>query len=140
VSLSSIAASAADTTPLSANQESSITTARSRIVPTNNTHAKNTITTNIPVLYAKAQDAKQLKTTLADAGFLDKRYRMTKQENDVGGEQVVVIAIPVTTECLEQWLANEWSSPLVVGHGQEKEMPLSTSQFARKQKVTMRTL
>jgi hypothetical protein len=67
---------------------------------------------------------------------------MTKQENDAEGEQVVVIAIPVTTECecLEQWLANEWSSPLVVGHGQEKEMPLSTSQFARKQKVTMRTL
>jgi hypothetical protein len=66
---------------------------------------------------------------------------MTKQENDAEGEQVVVIAIPVTTECecLEQWLANEWSSPLVVGHGQEKEMPLRlrTSQFARNQKVTI---
>jgi hypothetical protein len=74
------------------------------------------------VIYVEDRNAKQFKTLLHETGALDKRYRMTKQDDGR-------IALPVK-HGWEQQLDGELTS-MVLGKGQIV-MPLSTSQFARK--------
>lgn len=74
------------------------------------------------MIYVEDRNAKQFKTLLEESGALDKRYRMTKQDDGR-------IALPVK-HGWEQQLDGE-STSMVLGKGQIA-MPLSTSQFARK--------
>eukprot|EP00980_Cylindrotheca_fusiformis_P008402 scaffold1776_cov106-Cylindrotheca_fusiformis.AAC.1 len=86
--------------------------------------------------------AKAVKAKLQAAGWLDKRYRMTKSTSSQSAHQQ--IAIPVTetgwNEIQNQlrWTTTttttttEWQE-LILDHGQQ-EMPYSTSQFAAKKK------
>jgi hypothetical protein len=74
------------------------------------------------VIYVEDRNAKQFKTLLEETRALDKRYRMTKQDDGR-------IALSVY-HSREQQLDGE-SISMVLGKGQII-MPLSTSQFARK--------
>jgi hypothetical protein len=74
------------------------------------------------VIYVVDRNAKQCKTLLEETGALDKRYRMTKQDDGR-------IALPVK-HGWEQQVDGELTS-MVLGKGKIM-MPLSTSQFARK--------
>ena len=85
-----------------------------------------------------AKDAKTLKTKLEQAGYLDKRYRMTKAESGPSLHNAAgCIAVPVTLECVAILVDKEdeppdWST-LVVARGQQ-EVPLSTALLGRQQK------
>lgn len=89
------------------------------------------------VLYVLARHAKALKTALEQAGYLDKRYRMTKAESGPSLKRAMgFIAVPVTSECvamLEEASDEqpEWSS-LVVARGQQ-QVPFSTAVLGQQQ-------
>lgn len=90
------------------------------------------------VFYVTARDAKTLKTALEQAGYLDKRYRMTKAETGPSLENTDGhIAVPVTRECLAIFEENrgemlDWCS-LIVARGRQ-QVPFSTAVLGRQQK------
>ncbi|KAL3933029.1 MAG: hypothetical protein SGBAC_010576 [Bacillariaceae sp.] len=83
------------------------------------------------VVSVAPKDAKAVKTKLRSLGWLDKRYRMTKNSAQT-------IAVPIESsgmDSIPQILENPsepWHS-LLLGLGEE-DMPFSTSQFAAKGK------
>lgn len=102
------------------------------------------------VVYVTKQNAKALKTELERLDMLDKRFRMTpviigQNEDQEDSSAISVIAVPITLACHLVLAAHTgggstssisehalWLS-LVEGTGDEN-MPLSTSQFAKKKK------
>jgi hypothetical protein len=99
-----------------------------RQATTTTTHQNSATTSKVDpstptdVIYVEDRNAKQFKTLLEETRALDKRYRMTKQDDGR-------IALSVN-HGREQQLDGE-SISMVLGKGQII-MPLSTSQFARK--------
>ena len=110
------------------------------------------------VIYVSKQNAKVLKTELERLDFLDKRFRMTpaaassrnhEDGDDSHSKVIAAIAVPVTNSCLSLAVTRNGESissgcgssgvdhslwlSLIEGVGEE-EMPLSTSQFAKKKK------
>ena len=100
-----------------------------RQTTTTTTHQNSATTSKVDpstptdVIYVEGRNAKQFKTLLEETGALDKRYRMTKQDDGR-------IALPVK-HGWEQQLDGDEMTSMVLGKGQIV-MPLSTSQFARK--------
>ncbi|KAL9186149.1 hypothetical protein ACHAXT_005387 [Thalassiosira profunda] len=76
------------------------------------------------VIYVPARHAKEVKVELAFRGLLEKRYKMIKVPGKDPAETVV--AIPVTEQCLNQPLDNEYS----LGFGKEL-VPLSSSSIGK---------
>lgn len=90
---------------------------------------------NANVLYVSPKDARQMKKSLQQRGWLEKRYRMIKvqrsnQQNDDDGLPKQMIAIPVSVPFSE---AMGVFGEMILDSGEE-ELPLSTSQYASKAK------
>ena len=97
----------------------------------------NTKEQTTSVLYVVAKDAKTLKTSLEQAGYLDKRYRMTNAESGPSlASATGFIAVPVTKECVAMLdeasgKQPDWSR-LLVARGQQK-VPFSTAVLGQQQ-------
>ena len=92
---------------------------------------------NANVLYVSPKDARQMKKSLHQKGWLEKRYRMikvqrTNEQNDDDGLTKQMIAIPVSVPSSE---AIGVFGEMILDSGEE-ELPLSTSQYASKAKQT----
>jgi hypothetical protein len=79
------------------------------------------------VVFVAPNNAKQAKTVFEERGWLSKRFRMTKVENDASDLPRARIALPVLPEMLHVVL-NECQN-WVLDHGR-LEMPYSTSHYA----------
>ena len=93
---------------------------------------------NANVLYVSPKDARQMKNSLQQRGWLEKRYRMIKVQRTQDGDSDTdvlpkqMIAIPVSVPFSE---AIAIFGEMILRTGEE-ELPLSTSQYASKSKQT----